>query len=157
MQITLMRHSKPALPVFLWIAPFEMKHWIEHYNRSGVDSTEIPAVSVDAALSASTIVTSTASRSLSSVAALGQKASYIDEVFCEAELPYACWRYPRLPPQVWAAFFRLLWIFGYSRGADSIYAAKARATRAAQADTLPNKTRQRCRVRVPNFRTEITV
>lgn len=132
MQITLMRHGKPDLPVSPWIAAFEMRRWIEEYDRSTVLFTDIPAASGDAARSATIVAASTAPRALSSVAALGQYSSYTDEVFREAELPYASWRRPRLPPHVWAAFFRLLWIFGYARGADSMRVTKERAKSAAQ-------------------------
>lgn len=41
------------------------------------------------------------------------------------------WRFPRLPPSVWVLFFRLLWLLGYSRGADSIRVTKIRAKSAA--------------------------
>ncbi len=120
MQITLMRHGKPLLPATAWLAPFEMEQWIEQYNRSEVEPAGIPATSVKAAGAAAVIVTSTASRALSSVQALGLEASAADAVFREAELPFSLWRYPSLPPHIWAAFFRVLWFFGYSRGADSV-------------------------------------
>ena len=132
MEIILMRHGKPVLSQVGWLAPVEMEHWIEHYNLSEVEADGIPLSSLKMANSASFIVTSTASRALSSVQALGHTASVADAVFCEAQLPFALWRFPRLPPFVWAAFFRLLWFFGYSRGADSIQVTKSRAKAAAQ-------------------------
>lgn len=54
-----------------------------------------------------------------------------DALFCEAELPFALWRAPRLPPEAWAAIFRILWFFGYSRGADSLAQTQSRARAAA--------------------------
>lgn len=127
-----MRHGKPLLTQTGWIAPVEMEGWIEHYNLSEVEADGMPITSLKLANSAACIVASTASRSLSSVQALGHTASIADAAFCEAQLPFALWRFPRLSPFVWAAFFRLLWFFGYSRGADSIQVTKTRAKAAAQ-------------------------
>lgn len=127
-----MRHGKPILPNVGWFTPAEMEQWIEHYNLSEVEADGMPINSLKAANSASVIVTSTASRALSSVQALGLTASVANAVFCEAQLPFALWQFPRLPPFVWAAFFRLLWFFGYSRGSDSIQVTTTRAKAAAQ-------------------------
>lgn len=132
MQIVLMRHGKPVLPAAQWLAPCEMGRWIDDYDRSIVELDDIPAASVNAAREAAVIVASTLSRSLSSVHALGRVVSLVDSVFCEAELPYALWRRPPMPAQIWAAVFRLCWLFGYARGADSVSATKERASRAAR-------------------------
>lgn len=132
MEITLMRHGKPILPESSWLAPFEMDRWIAHYNRSEVEPAGMPATSMKAASSVSLIVSSTAPRALSSVHALGHEDFVADALFCEAQLPFALWRFPYLPAHVWIAFFRLLWFFGYSRGADSVHVTKARAKLAAR-------------------------
>lgn len=132
MQITLMRHGKPRLLKTRWLAPFEMAQWIADYDRAEVEAGAIPARSIDAAQSASLLGASPAPRALSSVQALGRTASLVADMFVEAELPFTLWRHPRLPPPVWAALFRLLWLVGYSRGAESIRAAKDRAKVAAR-------------------------
>ena len=132
MQITLMRHGKALFHETHWLAPCEMERWIGRYNRSEVEPADIPATSAKAAMAASAMATSTASRALSSVQALGLEATVADAIFCEAQLPFALWRFPNLPPQFWAAFFRLLWVFGYARGSDSIQATKTRAKVAAE-------------------------
>jgi broad specificity phosphatase PhoE len=132
MEIILMRHGKPLLTQTGWIAPVEMERWIEHYNLSEVEAEGMPITSLKLANSAAYIVASTASRALSSVQALGHTATAVDAAFCEAQLPFALWRFPRLSPFVWVAFFRLLWFFGYSRGSDSIQVTKTRAKAAAQ-------------------------
>jgi len=127
MEIILMRHGKPVLPKSGWLAPFQMGRWIDDYNRSDVEPDNIPVASAQAASSASLIVASTASRALSSVHALGLRAAVSDKVFCEAQLPFSLWRFPYLPPQAWAVLFRVFWLLGYSRGADSFHATKTRA------------------------------
>lgn len=131
MKIILMRHGKPVLVQSNWIASVEIKKWIEHYNLAGVEVDGVPPTSLQLARSATNIVASTAHRALASVQALGHTVSVADAVFCEAQLPFALWRFPRLPPFIWAAFFRLLWFFGYSRGSDSYIATQARAKVAA--------------------------
>jgi broad specificity phosphatase PhoE len=132
MKIILMRHGKPFLTQTDWVAPVEMDRWIEHYNLSMVEADCIPINSLKLANSASCIVASTAARTLSSVQALGHTASVADAVFCEAQLPFALWRFPRLAPFVWVAFFRLLWFFGYSQNSESVQVTKTRAKAAAQ-------------------------
>ena len=131
MQITLMRHGKPITGKARWVAPVEMASWIEQYDRSLVEQQGVPAECITAAAAASVIVASTAPRALSSVHALGRHPGSGDAVFLEAELPYSFWNWPHLPPTVWAAVFRLCWLFGYSRGAESLHSTRARARAAA--------------------------
>ena len=52
--------------------------------------------------------------------------------FHEAELPFSLWNWPGLPPNVWAAAFRLCWLFGYSRGAESLQSTMGRARAATR-------------------------
>lgn len=132
MQITLMRHGKPLLAGTRWIAPQEMAQWIARYNQAEVEARDIPAESAMAAMSALIMVASTIPRALSSAKALGKATLLEDAVFSEAELPFALWRAPRLPPAAWAAIFRLLWFFGYSRGSASFKDTQHRANAAAR-------------------------
>lgn len=91
----------------------------------------LPDASVALAASASFMVASTAPRALRSAQMLGRRPEVTDAIYCEAQLPFAGWRFPRLPPALWAGFFRLLWLCGYARGADSIDATRMRAREAA--------------------------
>jgi len=127
-----MRHGEPVLAQTGRITPFEMARWIEHYNLAEVEAGSAPITSLQWLDDPACIVASTAPRALSSVQALGYTASLVDDLFCEAQLPFALWRFPRLPPFVWAAFFRLFWFFGYSRGSESIQITKERAKTAAR-------------------------
>ncbi|PHV40086.1 histidine phosphatase family protein [Janthinobacterium sp. BJB304] len=132
MRITLMRHGEPRLAKGRWIAPIHMGQWIERYNQSLIKENDIPAQCAVAALSASTIVASTASRAGSSARALGDLPFMQEAIFCEAALPFALWKAPRLPPETWAVIFRLLWLFGYARGSDSLTITGLRARAAAE-------------------------
>lgn len=109
-----------------------MAQWIARYNQAEVEAQNIPAESAMAAISALTIVASTAPRALSSARALGKATFLEDAVFSEAELPFGLWRAPWLPPAAWAAIFRILWFFGYSRGSASLKDTQHRANAAAR-------------------------
>ena len=127
-----MRHGEPRLARGRWIAPMHMGQWIDRYNQSLIKDNDIPAECAMAALSASTIVASTAPRACSSARALGDLSFMQEEMFTEAELPFVLWRAPWLPPEAWAVIFRLLWLFGYARGADSLTITRQRARAAAE-------------------------
>jgi broad specificity phosphatase PhoE len=132
MEIILMRHGKPIVDQLARIAPVEMGRWIESYNLSVVETDNVPAASLHLAASPAIVVASTSSRTLSSVQALGRIPVITDPLYCEAELPFTLWRFPRLSPFIWVAFFRLLWFCGYSRGTASLQATQTRARVAAQ-------------------------
>ncbi len=127
-----MRHGKPVLAQAGWITAAEMEQWIEQYNLAVVAVDSAPATNISLANAVTTIVTSTTPRAVSSAQALGCNAAVADALFCEAQLPLASWRFLRLPAVVWTAFFRLLWLCGYSRGSGSIQVTKTRAKAAAQ-------------------------
>lgn len=131
MEITLMRHGQPLLVSAAPITAAQMGEWIDSYNLSRVKVENVPSSSVQLANSASTIVTSTSLRAISSVEALGRHPSLKEGLFCEAQLPYARWGLLRLPPNAWAGFFRLLWFLGYSNECEAFGAARARAKIAA--------------------------
>lgn len=126
-----MRHGKPVLPSTGWIGAAEMGAWIRCYDLSEVAADGLPDASVALAASASCVVASAAPRALTSAHMLGRRPELTDAIYCEAQLPYAGWRFPRLPPALWAGFFRLLWFCGYARQAESIRATRTRAKEAA--------------------------
>jgi broad specificity phosphatase PhoE len=114
-----------------WLAPCDMGQWIAQYDQAGVDSCAIPPDSLAAAGAAVIVFASTLPRAQSSARALGHAAPCLDALFCEAALPHPLWRYPRLPPALWAALFRLAWLCGYARGADALATVQRRAQAAS--------------------------
>jgi broad specificity phosphatase PhoE len=131
MHITLMRHGKPILASRRWRAPCDMGEWIAQYDRAEADSAGIPAASLAAARSCTHIFASTLPRARFSAEALGYAAPRLDALFCEAALPSSSWRFPRLPPALWAALLRIAWLLGYARGAATLAAETLRARQAA--------------------------
>ena len=127
-----MRHGQPQLDEVGKLSALDMKDWIEHYNQSEITRQPAPDASLQLAATATVIVSSSAPRALTSVKALGLKPSFVDALFCEAQLPYGHWKLPRLSPFTWAFVLRLLWLCGYSPGVESVATAKGRACAGAQ-------------------------
>lgn len=131
-EIILMRHGQPKLAATDKISVFEMKDWIEQYDRSEITHHPVPHASLQLAATAKVIVSSSAPRALSSVQALGLKPALVDALFCEAQLPSGHWKLPRLSPFTWAIILRVLWLCGYSRNVESAGVARRRASTAAK-------------------------
>src|SRR4051812_15551726 len=127
MQIVLMRHGRPVVPRCGWLPASAMRGWIAGYDGAVIAAGEVSADALLAARAARHIAASTLPRALSTVAALGVEAGLVDSAFCEAQLPYAGWTALRLPVPVWAVLFRVLWLLGYSHGAESARLARVRA------------------------------
>ncbi|UVM48162.1 histidine phosphatase family protein [Pseudomonas sp. B21-015] len=127
-----MRHGQPKLVATEKMSALDMKDWIEHYNRSEIINQPVPDASMQLATAATVIVSSNAPRALTSVRALGLNPALVDALFCEAQLPYGHWKWPRLSPFTWAFLLRVLWLCGYSRSVESVGTARMRASTAAQ-------------------------
>jgi len=126
-----MRHGRPRLAPDGWISAAAMGDWIAAYDRAEVVDDGVPEACRRLAAAAGCIASSNAPRALSSLRLLERSPALADDLFREAELPYAAWPAPQLPPQAWAALFRLLWLGGYSRGCEPCREARERARRAA--------------------------
>lgn len=133
MRITLLRHGKPDIAAWPRIKAHEMSQWIAAYNQAGINSARNPPqASIDAAMECNFIVASDLRRSIESAQRLaGKKQIVSDAIFREADLPYEPHRLPKLPPAVWAAYFRLLWFSGKSCNAESTRLFRKRANNAA--------------------------
>ena len=131
-EIILMRHGQPKLAATDKVSALDMKDWIEHYNRSEITLHPVPAACLQLAATARVIVSSTAPRALTSLRALGLEPALVDALFCEAQLPFGRWKWPRLAPFTWVFILRILWLCGYSRSVESAYGARMRASAAAR-------------------------
>jgi broad specificity phosphatase PhoE len=133
MNIILARHGKPNLPIGAWITPRQMKEWIQHYNQANVLLEDIPPETIAVAESAGLIVSSTSRRCIQSAQYLSQGKDFLaEDVFCEADLPYPSWHFPRLPLAAFGVTFRLAWFYGFSSNAESLAQARVRAHTAAK-------------------------
>ncbi|WP_206702532.1 histidine phosphatase family protein [Cupriavidus basilensis] len=131
-EITLMRHGQPNLAMLDKVSARDMQGWIAQYDLSEIINQPAPEASVELAATAKVIVSSSAPRALTSVRALGLAPTLVDEIFCEAQLPYGRWTLPRLSPFTWALILRVLWLCGFSGKVESARKARMRADTAAQ-------------------------
>lgn len=139
MKIILLRHGEPEFNLFartkVKYSATELATIIHDYNTSALKRSNVPSPQTfEIAQSCTTIVCSDLKRSLDSARLLNQhKISLINQVFREAELPYADWIYPKLSLRGWIIIFRILWFFGYANHAEHIKHSRLRALTAAEA------------------------
>lgn len=131
-EIILMRHGQPHLAGIGKVSPRGMQRWIADYEQSAITDLPPPQASAALAARARVIVSSSAPRALTSVAALGLEPDRVDGMFCEAQLPYGRWPLPRLSPFTWAFVLRMLWLCGAHGQVESARKATARAQAAAR-------------------------
>lgn len=129
MKIAILRHGKPCFIQKNRITSSDFRKWIIKYNASPLSDSSRPGNNaLDYASRCGAIVSSSLQRSIDSAQALNKKKLIIsDALFVEAGLPSAEWRFIKLPPDIWALFFRILWIFGYSNNSESFKETKERA------------------------------
>lgn len=132
MKIILLRHGKPEISALKKLSASAFGKWISDYNAAGLSAESKPTPAALACANRShAIVCSSLQRSIDSANALGAKKIVLsDAVFNEAGLPSANWHLLKLPPTIWAVFFRVLWMFGYSRCSESINETQSRAINA---------------------------
>lgn len=132
MRIILARHGETNHGRTGWISPREMADWIRVHDEADLTPAAAPQTAIDAATTADLIVSSTLRRAVQTAQRLPLKQPLLSEaVFCEADLPYPDWRWPKLPVSTWTTLFRLAWFCGYSNHAESRQATTARAQIAA--------------------------
>ncbi len=134
MEITLLRHGKPDIPSLNKLNAFAFTQWIQDYNAAVLSATSKPTPeALTCARDSKAIVSSKLRRSIDSATALDTgKLILSSSMFNEAGLPSANWHSLKLSPKIWAVFFRILWLFGYSKNSESFTEAKNRATEAAK-------------------------
>lgn len=133
MKIAILRHGKPELISKERIPAFKFVDWINRYNASSLSGSSVPdAAALACASECNVIVSSNLQRSIDSAKALDREKHLIsDDQFIEAGMPSASWKILKMSPNTWAAIFRLMWLFGYSKNAESYKEAKQRASEAA--------------------------
>jgi broad specificity phosphatase PhoE len=132
MRIVLARHGRPDFSQRSWIAPKDMRTWINDYDEALLVSGA-PAAAQAIAASLAIIVSSTLPRSTQSAKCLAQgRAILTEDVFREVQLPHSLWGWPKLPASLWALVFRFSWFCGFSAGAESLQSARSRAAEAAR-------------------------
>ncbi len=133
MQIVLLRHGKPNVPVYGKLRANKIHHWISSYNSAGLAPNVAPSSNaIEIASRCNIVACSDLPRSIESAQALGIKEINIMEpVFREMGLPYVSFPFLKLSPNIWVVVFRVLWFLGCSSNSESIREAKIRAANGA--------------------------
>ena len=134
MKIVILRHGKPVVPSLKKISASEFSAWVNEYNAAGLCSTSRPTEQAHhCANGCNAIVCSELPRSIETAKELNNNGIVLsDSIFNEAGLPSATWQAIKLSPKIWAVFFRILWLLGYSKGSESFKEAKSRASDAVE-------------------------
>jgi len=127
-----MRHAK-VLIENRKIYANELKECIEEYDKAPIETKiqnreELVAL----ANSCNYIVSSGLPRSIESLALLGKKAHYIDELFAEVESPYMEQKIVKLSLFTWGFWFKIAWFLGYSNKSKSYKYSKEEAKEGAK-------------------------
>ena len=133
MKIVIIRHGKPESIYEERIPAFKFVDWINRYNATSLSGSSVPDAAALACTSeCNVIVSSNLQRSIDSARVLDREKHLIsDGQFNEAGMPSASWKTLKMFPNTWAVIFRLMWLFGYSKNAESYKEAKQRASEAA--------------------------
>ncbi len=134
MKVVILRHGKVDYPPIKILSARDFIHWVESYNSNKLDRSIKPTEgAINIAKKAGAVVCSDLPRSVESAKLLGvDKPTIIDPGFKEAGLPMGSWKFPKLSVRLWAVIFRFLWLFGYSRGSESVSDARQRAKQSAE-------------------------
>lgn len=132
MKIVLLRHGRTSLLTWPWVRGGELGSWIDAYDSAGISDMRPPDKALLIAGQCKVLVTSDLLRTVESARVLGAERPMIsNELFREAGLPYGPMTFLKMPPHVWALWFRFLWSFGFKNNGDSIRAFRNRARSAA--------------------------
>jgi len=123
-----MRHGTVDIKSYNNISSKDFGLWIDAYNTSNIHSENANKSDVLKILNSSDIILcSNLKRSTESVRIFAKRASHINKLFNEVELPHSSWTMIKLKPSMWLIFFRILWFMGYSKNVESYDRAKKRA------------------------------
>ncbi|MFV2056196.1 MAG: hypothetical protein ACC707_06985, partial [Thiohalomonadales bacterium] len=139
MKIILLRHGKPEVDLMSLLkkrcSSSYLGRLVTAYEFAGLnEDDEVSKEVIHLAATCNIMVHSDLPRSVESVKALGVNNIHhcSDAIFREPNLPYANWKYPKLPLLIWFLLFRVMWHFGYSNNAESIKKARKNAATGAR-------------------------
>jgi len=129
MKIMILRHAEPVLPPLKKISADGFLDWVDLYNIAQLNPSSRPSTALKEIINqCNAIVCSELPRSIASAKIFNsKKIVLIDRVFNEVGMPSANWQTLKLSPKLWAVFFRMLWLIGYSKYSESFKSAKYRA------------------------------
>jgi broad specificity phosphatase PhoE len=133
MEIVLVRHGQPVLPMRRRISGIEIGEWVSSYNEMGIVERAVPPDEVlRHAASITCVMASNCRRSVESAARLASMSAVrIDPELREAALPKSLGLSVRLPAGVWVVLARVAWWLRCGDTEEDIHATRQRADRVA--------------------------
>jgi broad specificity phosphatase PhoE len=134
MEIILLRHGKPTVELKGYIDAGELKALVLAYTQSEIQelSSSHELGKVKKIFNSHYVVCSNLSRSLRSAKMIGfEQIHFSDALFNEPNIPHFDKGFIKLPVLVWLIGLRLMWLFGFSKNAESFKQAKFRAEQAS--------------------------
>lgn len=140
-RIVLVRHAPVRFPAGKWIAASGVRHAVADYNTAPIISADAPREIQDLVQPAPMVFASSLDRSIrtAELLARGRKV-IVDTIFDEAALPSPRGVVPLLPIRVWFVALRLLWLMGWTAGAEPRSSTRLRARAAAERLALASGT-----------------
>lgn len=134
MRIYIFRHGRPAHRGGGMLDAGGFARWVEDYNASGPDPSHPPTrKALDAAAMCKAVVTSPLPRARVSAGILFPgKSILVEPSLVEFRIPTPRVPLLVLPPDLWIALSRSLWMLGLACGAESRAEANDRAARGAE-------------------------
>jgi broad specificity phosphatase PhoE len=131
-RITILRHGKPEFEWQRTVSGSDFRSLERAYDSAGIVGNP-PKESLGLVNHHKCVVCSDLPRSIQSAKALGANSIHFSsEIFREMNLPYFDNAPIKLPLNYWAILLRSLWFVGFSKNAESISIAKARAKEASK-------------------------
>ena len=132
-KIILLRHGEVDIKDYKNISANQFDKWIIDYNNSDIKSEFSSKDEIRYLLNETDIlICSNFKRSSQSIEIFDKIPFETNDIFNEAELPSLNWNLLKLNPKIWLIFFRILWLFGYSKNCESFKKTKQRAKKATE-------------------------
>lgn len=130
MEIILSRHGEPKVKLKNKVNAQELKQLVTEYAQTGISG--LAPDETYKTFKSHYVVCSHLERSIQSAHSIGfEKVNLTDKLFAECELPHFDHGILKLPIIVWLLSLRAMWLFGFSKNAESFIEAKKRAKQAA--------------------------
>ena len=134
MRIYIFRHGRPAHKGARILGARGFARWVEEHDSCGLDPASTPTRrAIEAASQCKAVVTSSMPRASASASLLFPgKSILVESSLVEFGIPTPKVPLLIMPPDLWVALSRSLWMLGMTRGTESYSDATDRAARGAE-------------------------
>ena len=131
MEIVLLRHGKAEIELEGFLSAKEFKVLVKKYTKTGIKDN--PPEKLKELFNSYYVVSSELTRSLKSAKKIGfNEIHFSSDLLNETAIPHYDDGFIKLPVVVWLIYYRLIWLFGFSKNGESFSQAKSRAKQAVE-------------------------